>query len=94
MKMPTPDEYRAEFHRLNADLASAQAKITPKQEAFDAKHAEITALEEKELKPLREDLKRTREALGIHQIQMQMGLIVRALNGETGAPPNAETGQA
>lgn len=86
MKMPTKDEMRAEFHRLNGELAKAMATIAPKQEAYEAKRAEIEALEARELKPLADELKAARDGLGVHAMQQQIALLSRALGGETGAP--------
>lgn len=87
MKMPSKDEMRAEFHRLRAELEAGQATVKPLQDAYEKKHAEISAVEAKELKPLAEKLKAERDRLGLHELQAQMGIINRALNGETGAPP-------
>lgn len=88
MKMPSQDEMRAEFHRLRDELDAANAKLQPKIDAYEKKHAEITALEQSQLKPLADDLKTTRDALGVHSIQRQIALLSRALGGETGAPPS------
>ncbi len=90
MKMPSRDEMRAEFHRLNGELATARATLQPKIDAYEKKHAEITAREQKELKPLADDLKATREGLDVHGIQTQLAMLSRALGGETGAPPAAD----
>jgi Skp family chaperone for outer membrane proteins len=94
MKMPSRDEMRAEFHRLTAELAAAQAKLKPKQDAYEKKHAELSERERKELKPLADDLKATRDGLDIHGIQQQLATVSRALGGETGAPPSAAADQA
>lgn len=94
MKMPSRDEMRAEFHRLTAELATAQAKLKPKQEAYEKKHAELSAREQKELKPLADDLKATRDGLDLHGIQTQLAMLSRALGGETGAPPAVDADQA
>jgi multidrug resistance efflux pump len=94
MKMPSRDEMRAEFHRLTAELATAQATLKPKQDAYEKKHAELSERERKELKPLADDLKATRDGLGLHEIQTQLAMLSRALGGETGAPPAAEAEQA
>lgn len=90
MKMPTADEMRAEFHRLNAELAKGLETVRPIQEAYENARAEIEALEAKQVTPLAERLVATREALGLHEIQRQLALLSRALGGETGAPPAAE----
>lgn len=90
MPMPTPDEMRAEFHKLSADLKNAQAKLQPKIDAYHKKHEEITVLTDRELKPLEDDLKAARDALNLHGIQTQMAMLSRALGGETGAPPSTE----
>lgn len=76
---------RAEFHRLRGDLATALSTLQPKIDAYEAKHAEITALEARELKPLADDLRTTRDGLDVHAIQMQIAMLSRALGGETGA---------
>lgn len=43
MKMLSQDEMHAEFHRLRGDLDAANAKLQPKIDAYEKKHAEITA---------------------------------------------------
>lgn len=86
MKMPTREEMRAEFHRLRGELDLAMAQLQPKINAYEAKHAEITALTDKELKPLEAAVKATRDGLGVHEIQVQLAMLSRALGGETGAP--------
>ncbi|MBN8960582.1 MAG: hypothetical protein J0H71_05575 [Rhizobiales bacterium] len=90
MKMPTKDEMRAEFHRLNGELAAAMATIAPKQAAYEAKRAEIEALEARDLEPLANELKAARDGLGIHAMQQQIALLSRALGGETGAAPQQD----
>ncbi len=87
MKMPSRDEMRAEFRRLRGELDAAMAKLQPKIAAYEAKHAEISALTEKQLKPLEDDLKVTQDGLDVHGIQTQIAMLSRALGGETGAPP-------
>ena len=89
MKMPTRDEMRAEFHRLRGDLATAMATLQPVIDAYEAKHAEISALEARELKPLSDKLRATREGLDVYGIQTQIAMLSRALGSETGADPAA-----
>ena len=76
---------------LAHDIAAGMEEIRAKREAYEAKRAEIIELEQRDLKPLAAALRTAREALGLHEIQMQMGLINRAIGGETGAAPGAET---
>jgi hypothetical protein len=79
----------AEFHRLRGELATAMATLQPAIDAYEAKHAEISALEARELKPLAEKLRATREGLDVHGIQVQIAMLSRALGGVTGADPAA-----
>lgn len=90
MKMPTEDDMRAEFHRLKAQFEAGQEKIRPLREAYETKHAELSRLEQSELKPLADQLQAARDGLGLHEIQRQMAMLSRALGGQTGAPPAAK----
>src|SRR5262245_11651603 len=94
LKMPTHDEMRVEFHSLRGQLDKAFAEIKPKQDAYEAKRLELMEREQKELKPLENELQAAREGLGIYAIQKQMGMISRALGGETALPSEPSEGAA
>lgn len=84
LRMPTPDEMRARFHRLNVEIDDIRAKAKPHRDAYEAKRAELEQKEQRELKPL-EAMMREAE-VQLHDLQQEQAMLSRALGGRVGEP--------
>jgi len=82
MTRMTPAAMRARFHEAKAERAALEAQLAPKRARRDALAARIAALEA-EIRPLNAELKVEQQPL--FDLDMEIGMIVRALNGKTAA---------
>jgi hypothetical protein len=85
---PTPEAMREEFHRLVAARDAVVAKSAPKRAAYDAKRAEISQIEEIELKPLAVAMKEAEAPL--FELNRDIAQMSSWLKGVTGAPPDSD----
>ena len=85
---PNPEEMREEFHNLVARRDAQMALAGPKRAAYEAKRNEIMKIEQNELKPLEEAMRRAEDPL--FQLNNDIAEMSRWLKGRTGARPDGE----
>lgn len=85
MTRMTPAAMRARFHAAKAERAALEAELAPKRAQRDELAGRIAALEA-EIRPLNAELKIAQQPL--FDLDMEIGTIVRALNGRTGPEPD------
>lgn len=88
-KMPSHEEFKAEFARLKAEEAAILKEMEPIQKKYDAAHAKVTAIEVKELRPVGEELKAIKRDR-LMQVQNDLGRIVRYLRSGDGVATTGE----
>ncbi len=89
MPIPTKEEFRAEFHRLDVEAKRLEAELAPKREAYEAAREAERKFYLQHVKPYEDALKPIADAL--HEVNKQKGDIVRYLRDARGV---AFTGDA
>ena len=89
MPIPTKDEFRAEFHKLDAEAVTLEAKLAPARDRYEAAREAERQFYLANVKPYEDAMKPIAEQL--HAVNMQKGEIVRYLRDAKGV---AFTGNA
>ena len=84
MAFPTEKELRVSFHKLKAQLEAEQARTEPLRQKMEALQVKIDKLQA-EQNEIRAKIKE--ENVVAYDIQNEMGMIVRALGGQTALQP-------
>lgn len=80
--MMKPDEMRDRFAQLQTEIDHIRGLAAPVREAYDAKRNEIMRLEREELRPIVAKMQEIEAPL--YDMQQELAMISRALNGRTG----------
>ena len=84
MSRYSPEQMRQAFHQAKMKHDTLRAEVQPLRDEYDAMSQEMDRLRREKLEPLRAKLKE-KEA-PILDLQKEMALLARALNGKTGEP--------
>lgn len=89
MPIPTKDEFRAEFHKLDAEANALEVALAPARQAYEAAREAERQFYLANVKPYEDAMRPIADQL--HAINMQKGEIVRYLRDSKGV---AFTGSA